>query len=362
MSPYVPQQWKYDAYTPTLGYYRFAEKVGCFNESINGLGSSGVFECLVAADTLALQNASQAISSSVHYGTKPYHFETIRNSPFFIISPANKKFEINTGQWGFVPVTDGVLIQEAPSTQLGNGKINGNSVLTGNMVNEGPIFTTPNITTEADFDAWVAGMYPLLSAFDLLRLKRYYPAAPTGCNSFDSALFTSAISTGQQQRADNLVVEQTFACPSYWLAEAFPTAYKYQYSLLPGLHGQDTINYFPETASELGVFPVPGFQEQYAGAWANYIVSGIPDVPSLDGQGPWPRFADGYELVNFNITAGVNGAVSYFDGVVGYGIGPPDMKIDNQSPHITIEQADTWEGGRGFRCDFLKSLGHHIPE
>jgi hypothetical protein len=45
-----------------------------------------------------------------------------------------------------------------------------------------------------------------------------------------------------------MYAELTFVCPSYWMAEAFSgddrTSYKYQFSALPGLHGQDVAAYF----------------------------------------------------------------------------------------------------------------------
>ena len=46
----------------------------------------------------------------------------------------------------------------------------------------------------------------------------------------------------------NIYAEQTFVCPAYWMAEAFSdpprVAYKYQYSVIPGLHAQDVGAYF----------------------------------------------------------------------------------------------------------------------
>lgn len=39
--------------------------------------------------------------------------------------------------WGFLPVTDGVFIQDRPSKQLAEKRVNGLRMLTGNNADEG---------------------------------------------------------------------------------------------------------------------------------------------------------------------------------------------------------------------------------
>jgi carboxylesterase type B len=54
--------------------------------------------------------------------------------------------------------------------------------------------------------------------------------------------------------SQNIYAELTFVCPAYWMAEAYSgnderTSYKYQFSALPGLHGQDVAAYFGNLGS-----------------------------------------------------------------------------------------------------------------
>lgn len=85
---------------PTSLYRAFAIQAGCYNES--NIANSAVFECLVGADTVTLQNASANISTSGAWGT-----------------------------WAFLPVTDRDFVRELPSKQLLDKKISGKRILSG---------------------------------------------------------------------------------------------------------------------------------------------------------------------------------------------------------------------------------------
>lgn len=103
-SPFLPQQYGYKDFVPSQSYYAFASAVGCFGPPAlpqNNVSSS-IFDCLVSKDTVTLQNASATISGSSRFGT-----------------------------WVFLPVTDGVFIQQLPSQQLLKKQVNGNSILVG---------------------------------------------------------------------------------------------------------------------------------------------------------------------------------------------------------------------------------------
>ena len=103
-SPYLPMQYGYADFVPSQSYYAFASALGCFGPPALPLGNSSasIFQCLVTRDTEALQNASATISGSSRYGT-----------------------------WAFLPVTDGVFVQQLPSQQLLKKQVNGNRILVG---------------------------------------------------------------------------------------------------------------------------------------------------------------------------------------------------------------------------------------
>ena len=103
-SPFLPQQYGYKDFVPSQSYYAFASAAGCFGPPappFNNFNNS-IFACLVSKDTATLQYASASVSGSSRYGT-----------------------------WAFLPVTDGVFVQQLPSQQLLKKKVNGKSILVG---------------------------------------------------------------------------------------------------------------------------------------------------------------------------------------------------------------------------------------
>lgn len=100
-SPYLPMQWDHDGDEPTHAYDRLAAEVGCVDEAGLDQRNQSTYDCLVATDTVSLQNASAYVTGRYKYG-----------------------------QWAFVPVTDKSLLPDRPSVQLDAGKVNGLRMLT----------------------------------------------------------------------------------------------------------------------------------------------------------------------------------------------------------------------------------------
>lgn len=77
----------------------------------------------------------------------------------------------------------------------------------------------------------------------------------------------------------NIYAELTFVCPSYWMAEAYSgddrTSYKYQFSPLPALHGQDVASYF----GPLGSVPYLSTEFQRAMMSKSFL------LPPMSNQG-----------------------------------------------------------------------------
>jgi carboxylesterase type B len=101
-SPYLPKQYAYDDWVPSQNYYAFADRAGC-RIGAYGNKSNTIFDCLVSKSTATLQNASSEVTATATYGT-----------------------------WAFLPVTDGVFVQDVPSTQLLERRLNGRNALIGN--------------------------------------------------------------------------------------------------------------------------------------------------------------------------------------------------------------------------------------
>ena len=69
-----------------------------------------------------------------------------------------------SGTWGsfaFLPVTDGILIQERPSKQLAEGRINGLNHLAGHNALEGAAWVPSIIKTVDENTEFGAGSYKL---------------------------------------------------------------------------------------------------------------------------------------------------------------------------------------------------------
>lgn len=352
-SPFLPTQWDYDGAWPTEAYHKFAEEVGCSkNESPS---DSSVFECLQAADSIVLQNASNIVSGSGLYM-----------------------------QWPFVPVTDGTLIQNRPTTQLlGNAsELHGMRILTSNNLNEGPAFTPQNITDRDAFINLLQNNYPLLTPENITSILALYAVPDNFTGPFINSdginppfsTTTSNYAIGWQQAAINLYAEATFVCPSYWLADAFSkkdggSAWKYQFSPAPAYHGADLEVFIsPPDTNGTGINEI--FRTEMQKIWGNFIVNGqpMPTTTGNDSRSDWIPWGERgqYHQLNMNMTGGVPIITpTVYDGktipVISYVPGN-----DSSSPPLVAEfevvDAMSWEGGRGERCQLWADLGPWIQE
>ncbi|KAK4625568.1 Carboxylesterase 1E [Fulvia fulva] len=360
-SPFLPMQYGYKDWVPTQSYYSFAAQAGCNSMLPYGAnGSRPIFECLQEVSSEALINASATIAQSGNFGT-----------------------------WAFLPVTDGTLIQDLPSRQLGRREVNGENMFSGNNANEGAYFVPQHIDTEEDLLAWLRLTFPLFSTNDIAKILYYYPSsnasvdstaplfATTG-ESNPTAVNQSVLATGQQQRANNIYAETTFICPSYWLAGAYSrnggSAYKYQFSVVPGLHG-DEINAWAN-APDNETLTQPHSRDlatAFSQMYGNFVIHSNPSVSNAVANGltdpfdaaasnaaaAWPPYSiEAPFQIDVKTTCGENrisiGQVGSADRFYCAGAGTyNDFRKVN---------AYTWEGGRGVRCDSWKSVGEIVPE
>lgn len=328
-SPYFPLHYKYNAPQPTNSYYEFASQSGCSN-------SSDTLTCLRSKDSVTLQRVNQAMNVNGFYGN-----------------------------WAFIPVTDTNFLATLPSTALNNKRVNGEHILIGNNADEGSLFVPPTINTTEDLRAWLHGAYPTFTDVDVSAVLSAYPSsdAPVGLSapkfetsgtSPTTAINVSSLATGQQQRANNIYAEATFVCPSYWLNDAFTThnrtSYHYQYSVPVALHGSDVTAYFgPATPNQ-----PPKFTSVFRHIWGNFTVAAVPER----AVGFWPAWVEGptSQLLNLNTTGGTPYTAPTITGgqVTQY----QEPGVENA---FSVENAWTWEGGRGERCEFWRKIAARVP-
>lgn len=159
------------------------------------------------------------------------------------------------------------------------------------------------------------------------------------------------------------------------MAEAYSqdqgrAAYKYQYSVPAALHGTDVSLWFGPATVNQG----PDLVRAAMTLVGNFVMHDDPSIPAAIANGnasaaggdgsasspasAWPAFEiySPYQL-NINQTGGVPTVEPVF--------GVPNATEYVQpglADALTLVNAYTWEGGRGYRCDFWRSVGALVPE
>jgi carboxylesterase type B len=346
-SPWIPYQHDYNDETPKKAYEEFVKASGCASEK-------STIKCLRAADTVILQNASARVSEAGPFGT-----------------------------FAFLPVTDGTFVQNRLSTSLFSKSLKGKRVLSGNMANEGVPLAPPTTRTLQDFRDYVDKTFAGFSVSEKVRLEETYSFPgdtldvklnatrfATSGTGVPTALNMSEFGTGNQQRLFNVFAEYAFVCPSYWAAGAFPEGWKYQFSAPPSYHGYDLQALWSGTLT-----PGESFKHAFRKVWGNFIRMNSPIITVEDAKGgvanstvspaagysgdniQWPTWNEKEpKLLNLNASGGVPFFVQATEDLYYYTYSGPG--VSNQ---INLADANTWEGGRGERCEFWKAVASKVP-
>ncbi|MCJ1380710.1 hypothetical protein MMC17_003818 [Xylographa soralifera] len=257
-SPYLPIQYGYSDTVPQSFYNDLLNLTGCLMDS--DLLS---FECLSSVPYDTFYN----ISLQVNLGLAPF------------------------GTWSANPVTDGILLLEPPSQALYSGKVNGMYMYAGHLNNEGFIFLPPNISTEADFQAWFNQEYPYPDANTKQLIFETYPAP---------ALSNGAYTT-QMGRASKLYGDATFLCPAYWLALSYPAGngFKYIDTDTTGYHGSDVAVFF-DVMSSGDTYNLTSARDYITGdlaaSWQTWNPANNPYVANLE-WGPYDAATNFSQIV-----------------------------------------------------------------
>jgi hypothetical protein len=244
----------------------------------------------------------------------------------------------------------------------------------------------PRIRTQDELVAWLKLSFPLFSAADISKILLYYPNPNNASTNPAATLFStdgtdptytavnqSDLATGPQQIANDIYSESVFVCPSYWLAASQAqrgqdhAAYKYQFSPPPSTHGADLGGYFGPTPAYLSNDFVLAFMR----IWGNFVINNDPSISSLVANGnstgnasinaaaSFPQFSLAEpNMLNLNTTGGTPKTVNSTGSVSGSYVlnAQPGLELD-----FEVVNAYTWEGGRGFRCDFWLAMASKVP-
>jgi hypothetical protein len=214
------------------------------------------------------------------------------------------------------------------------------------------------------------------------------PRFATTGDSGPTALNQSSFATGQQQRAMNVYAETTIVCPSYWLASAFPTSWKYQFSPPPAEHASDLNAYYDSNFRDPGINTTStAFRKAMQLIWGRFIINDDPTLPAsviqsittapdgsstgddinAAGTGTWPGFKGGnsaangaYQMLNLNMTGGTPTPFVYQTPDDSYTV--TESKGAGLEAKFDIVDSFNWEGGRGARCLDWALLGPMVPQ
>ena len=238
------------------------------------------------------------------------------------------------------------------------------------------MFVPRDIDTEEKLKTWLMTWLPLMTDQDITKLLLHYPVdtnvtADYATNGVElpDADSVSPVARDQQARADNIYGELTFVCPSYWLSEAYAgsgrTSYRYQYSIIPALHGNDVVGYFGPPSDVQS----PAFVKAFMNIYGNFVTKDNPSISAAlvyggdtnDHAKPnaaenWPEYSASTPYqINLNQTGGTPSMMEYLGANVTVLTGPT-LKND-----FSKVNAYTWEGGRGRRCDYWRSISNLLP-
>lgn len=189
-STFLPSQYNYNDRIPELLYSEVVNGTNCAS-------SSDTLSCLRAADVNTLQTLNYNINLNGFFGT-----------------------------YVFVPVVDGTFILERPTVTIRKGRLNGNYLLAMTNSHEGNSFV--NQSTTLGVADYVKTLFPNIGFAQAAGVVTMYQNYGSNVN-----------------RADLVMGESIFVCPTYYLLSAFgERAWKGEFAIQPGLHGNDVAYYF----------------------------------------------------------------------------------------------------------------------
>ena len=138
-------------------------------------------------------------------------------------------------EFTFGPVVDGLFAPAIPGKLLLQGSYDHDlTLMLGHNADEGLVFTDPSIQNDTSFNAYIISAFPTISPSVATYIEKVlYPPNMPGI------LGTTGYSD-ETGRAVLAISESTFTCNTFYLDKAFDNqTYAYQFSVPPGLHGQD---------------------------------------------------------------------------------------------------------------------------
>ncbi|MCJ1251242.1 hypothetical protein MMC30_008473 [Trapelia coarctata] len=195
------------------------------------------------------------------------------------------------GAFTYGPVVDGLFAPDLPGKLLLQGSYDKNlNVMVGHNANEGLDFADPRLINNTFALEFLATTFPGIS--------------PAAIAYIDNVLYPKVFdgSYGYKNNFDRwtlAIADSSFTCNTNYLDRAFNNkTYAYQFSVFPGLHGQDISYTFYNGPSSAGV------NSTVAIALQEYITSfAIKGVPSGPGIPMFPLYGTNATEINLSATS-----------------------------------------------------------
>lgn len=149
------------------------------------------------------------------------------------------------GTFAFGPVIDGSYIPDLPGVLLEEGKYNKSvKIITGHCSDEGLLFTSPFVQTNAQYSQYLQQLFPNISSHVLSVITDVlYPPNFNGSFGY----------TSQMRRLDLAIGDYAIVCNASYLDDAFKGQHVYKFTIPPRTHAEDTSYIFYDSGPAPGV-------------------------------------------------------------------------------------------------------------
>ncbi|KAJ7058688.1 Alpha/Beta hydrolase protein [Mycena amicta] len=257
-STYLPSQYQYNDAVPEYLFTQVVTQASC-TKALDAMS------CLRSADPTVLQAANTNITASGF-----------------------------TRVFLFVPVIDGEFITQSPSAALKQGKINGQTLLSTSVTNEGLKFV--NQTGTMNTTLYSLNLFPTFKMSDAQKVAIFYAQQVGGT---------------QLNQQNAIQADAIFLCPTVNPLQAFNSrkkrVFKGLFAIGSGLHASDLPYYWSTMAANGPSFNNTDFIEAFSQSFTDFAISLDPNAktsPTILPQWvPWTDSANGETEMLFNKTS-----------------------------------------------------------
>ncbi|KAF2086017.1 alpha/beta-hydrolase [Saccharata proteae CBS 121410] len=192
------------------------------------------------------------------------------------------------GSNSFGPVVDGIFSPAVPGQLLLEGSFYKDlKVMVGHNLNEALLFTDPRLDSIATYDQFLDEAFPTISNETATYIEsELYPPVFNGTYGY----------TTEFTRAAKTTSDFAFVCNTNYLDRAFDNlTYAYEFSVTPGIHGQDTVYIFPLSTTTVNQTIAQTLRDSLT----SFVIDGVPTGTSGN---QFPLYDSNATIVNLTTT------------------------------------------------------------